>query len=116
MAAYAYSAINADGLVSDGTIHAPDTTAAREQLRIRGLLAERLIELPASGEDSARTFFKAIKPKTLQIFAQLGGQLPTLTLYVVHASNLLRNDWYIIFPAAIGAFFGIKKFKKSERG
>jgi type IV pilus assembly protein PilC len=52
----------------------------------------------------------------VKIFAQLGGQLPTLTLYVVHASNLLRNEWYIIFPAAIGSFFGIKKFKKSERG
>jgi type IV pilus assembly protein PilC len=245
MAAYAYNAINVEGLELDGTIHAPDTGAAREQLRIRGLLAQRLIELPASGEESARTFFKAVKPKTLQvfsrqfatmieaglnivsalvileeqtddkyfaqvvrelradvegglllsqamfrhpkifdrlyvsmveageaagildtvldrvafqiekatqlkrrvkgamiyptmvlifatlvligmllflvpifvkIFAQLGGQLPTLTLYVVHASNLLRNDWYIIFPGAGGAIFGIKKFKKSERG
>ncbi len=245
MAAFAYSAINADGLELDGEIHAPDTQAAREQLRVRGLLAERLEELPASGEDSARTVFKKVKPKTLQIFsrqfatmveaglnvvsslvileqqtedlyfasvvrelradvegglllsqamarhpkifdrlyismveageaagildtvldrvaiqiekatqlkrrvkgammyptmvltfatlvligllmflvpvfvkifATLNGKLPTLTQYVVDVSNVLRNDWYIIFPAAIAIFFGVKKFKKTEQG
>ena len=48
MAAFAYSAINAQGLVLTGEIHAPDPAAAREQLRIRGLLAKKLDELPAS--------------------------------------------------------------------
>ena len=50
MAAFAYNAINAEGLELDGVIHAPDTDAASEQLRVRGLLAERLEELPANGE------------------------------------------------------------------
>jgi type II secretory pathway component PulF len=68
MAAYAYSAINVEGIASAGEVHAPDFEAAREQLRIRGLLAERLEELPASGEESVRTAFKKVKPKTLQIF------------------------------------------------
>jgi type IV pilus assembly protein PilC len=245
MAAYAYTAINADGLELRGEIHAPDTEAAREQLRVRGLLAEWLEELPASGEDGVRTAFKKIKPKTLQIFsrqfatmveaglnvvgslvileqqtedeyfasvvrelradvegglllsqamgrhpkifnrlyvamveageaagildvvldrvayqieketqikrrvkgammyptmvlifatlvligllmflvpvfvkifAQLGGQLPTLTQYVVNASNLLRNDWYIIFPAVGASIWGIRRFKRTEQG
>jgi type IV pilus assembly protein PilC len=245
MAAFAYNAINADGVQLDGEIHAPDPGAAREQLRIRGLLAESLEELPASGEEGVRTAFKKVKPKTLQvfsrqfatmveaglnvvgslvileqqtedlyfasvvrelradvegglllsqamsrhpkifdrlyvsmveageaagildvvldrvayqiekatqlkrrvkgammyptmvltfatlvligllmflvpvfvkIFATLNGQLPTLTQYVVNVSNVLRNDWYIIFPLAISAFFGIKKFKKTEQG
>jgi type IV pilus assembly protein PilC len=245
MAAFAYSAITIDGLEQAGEIHAPDTEAAREQLRIRGLLASRLEELPASGEEGARTAFKKIKPKTLQIFsrqfatmieaglnvvsalvileqqtedvyfasivrelradvegglllsqamarhpkvfdrlyvsmveageaagildtvldrvayqiekatqlkrrvkgammyptmvlvfatlvligllmflvpvfvkifATLNGKLPTLTQYVVTASNFLRNDWYIIFPVAFAAFFGIKRFKKTEQG
>src|SRR4051794_33047846 len=245
MAAFAYNAIAADGLAQAGEIHAPNPDAAREQLRIRGLLAERLEELPASGEESVRTTFKKVKPKTLQIFsrqfatmieaglnvvsalvileqqtddqyfasivreiradvegglllsqamsrhpkifdrlyvsmveageaagildvvldrvayqiekatqlkrrvkgammyptmvltfatlvligllmflvpvfvkifATLNGKLPTLTQYVVNVSNVLRNDWYIIFPFAIAAFFGIKKFKKTEQG
>ena len=245
MAAFAYSAINADGLELDGEIHAPDPHAAREQLRVRGLLPERLEELPASGEEGVRTVFKKIKPKTLQIFsrqfatmveaglnvvsslvileqqtedpyfasvvrelradvegglllsqamarhpkifdrlyismveageaagildtvldrvaiqiekatqlkrrvkgammyptmvlcfatvvligllmflvpvfvrifATLNGKLPTLTQYVVNVSNVLRNDWFIIFPAAIALFFGIRKFKKTDQG
>jgi type IV pilus assembly protein PilC len=245
MAAFAYSAITVDGLEQAGEIHAPDTEAAREQLRIRGLLASSLEELPASGEEGARNAFKKIKPKTLQIFsrqfatmieaglnvvsslvileqqtedvyfasivrelradvegglllsqamarhpkvfdrlyvsmveageaagildtvldrvayqiekatqlkrrvkgammyptmvlifatlvligllmflvpvfvkifATLNGKLPTLTQYVVTASNFLRNDWYIIFPLVFAAIFGIKRFKKTEQG
>jgi len=245
MAAYAYSAIAADGLAQAGEIHAPNSDAAREQLRIRGLLAERLQELPASGEESVRTTFKKVKPKTLQIFSrqfatmieaglnvvsalvileeqtddeyfasvvkelradvegglllsqalsrhpkifsrlyvsmveageaagildqvldrvafqiekdtqikrrvkgammyptmvlifatlvltgllmflvpvfvnifgQLGGKLPTLTQYVVNASNILRSDWYIIFPLIGASIWGVRRYKRTEAG
>ena len=70
MAAYAYNAINSLGVESLGEVHAPDPGAAREQLRVRGLLATRLHELPSAGEESARTVFKKIKPKSLQIFSR----------------------------------------------
>jgi type IV pilus assembly protein PilC len=245
VATFSYAAINAHGLESSGQISAPDVNAAREQLRVRGLLANLLEELPASGEDSARTFFKAIKPKSLQIFsrqfatmieaglnvvsalvileeqtddkylaeviaelradvegglllsqalarhpkvfsrlyvsmveageaagildqvldrvafqieketqikrrvkgamiyptmvmifatlvligmlmflvpvfvkifADLGGELPTLTQWVVAASNLLKGNWYIIIPGMIGSVFGFRRWKKSEGG
>ncbi len=42
MASFAYSAINAHGSVMDGVLSAPDADAAREQLRTKGLLAQRL--------------------------------------------------------------------------
>jgi len=245
MAAFSYTAINAQGLELDGQIHAPDTTSAHEQLRIRGLLARTLAELPASGQDGMRTAFKKIKPKSLQvfsrqfatmieaglnvvaalviledqtddrllavviaelradiegglllseamrrhpkvfsrlyvsmveageaagildtvldrvalqiekdaaikrrvkgalvyptvvlcfaflvltamllfvvpifqkIFAELGGQLPTLTQYVVIASNGMRSYWFIIFPVLIGSVFGVRKLMKTTRG
>src|SRR5919205_990928 len=245
MAAYAYIAINADGLELTGEVHAPDLEAAREQLRIRGLLPDLLQEKPASGEEGVRTVFKKIKPKTLQIFsrqfatmieaglnvvsslvileeqtddpyfalvikeiradvegglllsqalarhpkifsrlyvamveageaagildqvldrvayqieketqikrrvksammyptmvlifatlvligmlmflvpvfvgifAQLGGQLPTLTQWVVNASELLKTKYYIIFPGLGATIFGIRKYKRTERG
>ena len=51
MATFAYAAINASGLDSSGQISAPDANAAREQLRVRGLLANMLEELPASHQD-----------------------------------------------------------------
>jgi type IV pilus assembly protein PilC len=245
MAAFTYTAINASGLETRGEVHAPDPNGAREQLRLRGLLAQTLLELPASGEESARTVFKKVKPKSLQIFsrqfatmieaglnvvsalvileeqtedaylgsiihelradvegglllsqamarhpkifsrlfiamveageaagildtvldrvafqieketqikrrvkgamiyptmvmifatlvligmllflvpifvnifAQLGGQLPKLTQIVVGASNIMRGNWYIIFPVAICAGLGIRKGKRTEQG
>jgi type IV pilus assembly protein PilC len=245
MATFAYTAINASGLELTGEINAPDPKGAREQLRMRGLLAESLEERRASGDEGTRTAFKKIKPKSLQIFSRqfatmidaglnvvsalvileeqtddaylgsviaelradvegglllsqamsrhpkvfsrlyvamveageaagildqvldrvafqieketqikrrvkgamiyptmvlifatlvligmllflvpvfvgifedLGGELPTLTAWVVKASNLLKDRWYIIFPGMIASFFGIKKYKKTERG
>jgi type IV pilus assembly protein PilC len=52
----------------------------------------------------------------MKIFAQLGGQLPTLTLYVVHASNIIRGDWYILFPGLGATIFGFRKYKQTESG
>ncbi len=245
MAAYTYSAINSAGVELTGNINAPDRDAAREQLRVRGLLAQNLVEKPASGEQSVRTAFKKIKPKSLQIFsrqfatmidaglsvvsalvileqqtddkylgavihdlrgdvegglllsqamarhpkvfsrlyiamveageaagildqvldrvayqieketaikrrvksamiyptmvlifatlvligmlmflvpvfvkifADLGGELPTLTQYVVNVSNFLRGNYYIVFPVLIAIGFGIRKLKRTEKG
>jgi type IV pilus assembly protein PilC len=245
MASFAYTAINAEGLELLGEVNAPDLSAAREQLRLRGLLAQDLREKPASGEEGMRTAFKKIKPKSLQIFSrqfatmieaglnivsslvileeqtddkylaaiiselradvegglllsqamgrhpkvfsrlyvsmveageaagildqvldrvafqieketqikrrvkgamiyptmvlifatlvligmlmflvpvfvnifdQLGGELPTLTQWVVNASNLLRDKWFIIFPVLGLGIFGIRRYKKTESG
>jgi type IV pilus assembly protein PilC len=245
MATFSYAAINSQGLEANGEISAPDASAAREQLRVRGLLASYLEELPASGEDSVRTVFKKIKPKSLQIFSrqfatmieaglnvvsalvileeqtddkylasvirelradvegglllsqalgrhpkvfsrlyvsmveageaagildqvldrvafqiekdtqikrrvkgamiyptmvlifatlvligmlmflvpifvkifsQLGGELPTLTQWVVAASNVLRDRWFIIIPGVFGAIVGFRRWKKTESG
>jgi type IV pilus assembly protein PilC len=245
VAAYAYTAINAEGFELNGELNAPDVDAAREQLRVRGLLAQALTERPSAGEDGMRTTFKKIKPKSLQIFSrqfatmieaglnvvsalvileeqtddkylavviselrgdvegglllsqgmarhpkvfnrlyvsmveageaagildqvldrvafqieketqikrrvkgamiyptmvlifatlvligmlmflvpvfvdifsQLGGQLPTLTQWVVNASNLLKTKWYVIFPAIGLTAFGIRRYKKTESG
>jgi type IV pilus assembly protein PilC len=92
MAAYAYSAINAQGLVSSGEVHAPDRDSAREQLRVRGLLADRLDELPASGEEGARTVFKKVKPKTLQVFSRQFATMIEAGLNVVSALVILEEQ------------------------
>jgi type IV pilus assembly protein PilC len=74
MAAYTYEAIDAQGLRLRGEIHAADPTAAREQLRARGLLARSLSERRASGE-GASARFKKVKSKSLQVFSR---QLATM--------------------------------------
>jgi type IV pilus assembly protein PilC len=69
MAAFAYDAINAQGLDMSGVIHAPDVSAAREQLQMRGLLPHSLAERTAAAERGPGAF-KKVKPKALQIFAR----------------------------------------------
>jgi type IV pilus assembly protein PilC len=244
MASFAYNAINASGLELKGEIHAPDMTAAREALRVRGMLALDLKQQAASS-DGIAAVVKKVKPKALQIFsrqfatmieaglnvvtalviledqtedkklasvitevradvegglllseaiarhprifsrlyismveageaagildvvldrvaiqieketkikrrvkgammyplmvlafasvvmigmllflvpifvgifAQLGGDLPTLTQWVLKASNVVRYQWYILFPGIFGVIFGFMRFKKTEKG
>jgi type IV pilus assembly protein PilC len=55
-------------------------------------------------------------PIFVKIFNQLNGQLPTLTQYVLMASNALRHYWFIIFPGAGGTIFGFFRWKKSSFG
>ncbi|MBA3842039.1 MAG: type II secretion system F family protein [Actinobacteria bacterium] len=74
MATFAYDAINAQGLEASGLIHAPDLSAAREQLQSRGLLPRSLSEKEAASE-GALSGFKKVKPKSLQIFSR---QLATM--------------------------------------
>jgi type IV pilus assembly protein PilC len=92
MAAYAYTAINAHGLESAGEIHAPDLSGAREQLRLRGLLAQHLRELPASGEEGLRTAFKKVKPKTLQVFSRQFATLIEAGVNVVSSLVILEDQ------------------------
>src|SRR5712691_4281331 len=101
MAAFSYTAINAQGLESSGEVNAPDPTAAREQLRIRGLLASQLEELPATGVDGVRTVFKAIKPKSLQIFSRQFATMIEAGLNVVSALVILEEQTDDKYLAAI---------------
>jgi len=55
-------------------------------------------------------------PVFVGIFAQLGGDLPTLTKIVVKASNLIRHDWFILFPAIGLGIWSLLRYKKTENG
>jgi len=92
MAGYAYSAISFDGLETVGEIHAPDLETAREQLRIRGLLANSLRELPASGEDGMRSAFKKIKPRSMQVFARQFATMIEAGLNIVASLVILEDQ------------------------
>jgi type IV pilus assembly protein PilC len=101
MAAYAFKAINSAGVESTGELHAPDPAAAREQLRVRGLLATRINELSASGEVSARTAFKKVKPKALQIFSRQFATMIEAGLNVVSALVILEQQTADIYLASV---------------
>jgi type IV pilus assembly protein PilC len=92
VASYAYTAINALGELMSGEVNAPDRAGAREQLRVRGLLADSLEERRASGEDTARTLFKNVKPKSLQIFSRQFATMIDAGLNVVSALVILEEQ------------------------
>src|SRR3954468_14209294 len=92
MAAFAYDAINAQGLDISGVIHAPDLSAAREQLQMRGLLPHSLSERAAAGEGRATGAFKKVKPKSLQVFARQFATMIAAGVSVVQALVTLEEQ------------------------
>jgi type IV pilus assembly protein PilC len=91
MASFAYNAINATGLELQGQINAPDPTAAREALRVRGLLALDLIE-QASSSEKGIVSVKKVKPKSMQIFARQFATMIEAGLNVVTALVILEEQ------------------------
>src|SRR6476646_8105767 len=64
-------------------------------------------------------------PIFVKIFAQLGGELPTLTQYVLHASNALRHSLFpgipipgVSFSAGMvgGGLYAFRRWKKTDDG
>ena len=95
MTVYSYNAINASGLELDGTIQASDLAAALEQLRQRGLLAQKIDEVRgASNTDASasRGVFKSVKSKSLQIFSRQFATMIEAGLNVVSALLILEEQ------------------------
>jgi type IV pilus assembly protein PilC len=90
MASYAYSAINAAGLELTGEVNAADLNAARETLRVRGLLATDLTEKPSATEGIRAV--KKVKPKSLQIFSRQFATMIEAGLNVVTALVILEEQ------------------------
>jgi type IV pilus assembly protein PilC len=101
MAGFAYTAISIDGLETVGEIHAPDLEAAREQLRLRGLLANSLRELPSAGEEGLRTAFKKIKPRSMQVFSRQFATMIEAGLNIVASLVILEEQTDDVYLAAI---------------
>jgi type IV pilus assembly protein PilC len=113
MAAYAYTAINADGLELTGQVQAATLAAAREQLRVQGLLAELLQELPGGAGGSAeadgqaarsqvsRGVMKRVKARSLQVFSRQFATMIDAGLNVVTALAILEEQTDDMHLAAV---------------
>ena len=55
-------------------------------------------------------------PVFAKMFADMGGKLPLLTRIMMSASDITRGYWYIVFPALIGLFIGVRKLKATDKG
>ena len=90
VASYAYSAINAAGVELSGEVSAPDVNAAREALRVRGLLALELNE--QSADDGLRVAVRKVKPKSLQVFSRQFATMIEAGLNVVTSLVILEEQ------------------------
>jgi type IV pilus assembly protein PilC len=91
VASYAYTAINSSGLELTGEVNAPDLSAAREALRVRGLLAVDLSEQGAASAGMGMAV-KKVKPKSLQIFSRQFATMIEAGLNVVTALVILEEQ------------------------
>ena len=91
MASYAYTAINATGAELAGEVTAPDLAAAREQLRLRGLLATELSAQDAAAKSQSAAV-KKVKAKSLQIFSRQFATMIEAGLNVVTALVILEEQ------------------------
>jgi type IV pilus assembly protein PilC len=55
-------------------------------------------------------------PIFVDIFAELGGDLPMLTQIVVNLSDILRSYYFIVFPVMGAMIYGFFRLKKTDRG
>jgi type IV pilus assembly protein PilC len=92
MAAFTYSAINAEGLQLEGEIRAPDLEAARDQLRSRGLLPRSLSEAKSARDTGVAAVFKQVKPRALQIFSRQFATLIEAGVSIVAALVILEEQ------------------------
>ncbi len=92
MAAFAYSAINSQGVVSIGELQATDLEQAREQLRQRGLLAERLDRIAEAAAAAQAGSVKKVTAKALQVFSRQFATLIGAGVSVVAALVILEEQ------------------------
>ncbi len=94
MPAFAYSAINAQGSVLTGEVQAADESAARDQLRGSGLLAQWVKELSGPAQAAGRSAFgkKKVKAKSLQVFSRQFATMIEAGLSVVTALVILEQQ------------------------
>jgi type IV pilus assembly protein PilC len=94
VATFAYNAINALGHELEGTVSASDAAAAIEQLRLRGLHADRLSQVSGSAGNARVSvgMFRTIKPKSLQIFSRQFATMIEAGMNVVAALAILEQQ------------------------
>jgi hypothetical protein len=72
----------------------------------------RLLLLRLGARSAFAGLLLFLVPGFVNIFKQLGGDLPKLTQYVVNVSDLLKHRFYIIFPGFGASIFGFRKWKR----
>lgn len=55
-------------------------------------------------------------PRYMDMFEELGTELPWITMMVVRMSNFIQSFWFIIIPAIIAVVFALRAWAKTSSG
>lgn len=55
-------------------------------------------------------------PRYMDMFEELGTELPGITMMVVHMSNFIQGFWYIIIPVIVAIVFALRTWAKTSSG
>lgn len=55
-------------------------------------------------------------PRYMDMFEELGTELPGITMMVVHMSNFIQGFWYIIIPVIAAIVFALRTWAKTSSG
>lgn len=55
-------------------------------------------------------------PRYMDMFEELGTELPAITMAVVNMSNFIQNYWFIIVPVVAAIVFALKTWSKTNSG
>lgn len=55
-------------------------------------------------------------PRYMDMFEELGTELPGITMMVVHMSNFIQGFWYIIIPAVVAIVCALRAWAKTSSG
>jgi type IV pilus assembly protein PilC len=57
-----------------------------------------------------------VVPQFESIYAQLGSDLPLPTRILLGLSRTVRTFWWVVLAGSIGAWYGLKRFRKTPQG
>ncbi len=57
-----------------------------------------------------------VLPTFIDLFSEMGVDLPLPTRIVIGLSNFLQHRWYVVIIAAIGGFYGLKWYYGTDQG
>jgi type IV pilus assembly protein PilC len=57
-----------------------------------------------------------IIPIFAKMYSDLGGQLPMLTRVMMGLSNIMKSYWFILIPGVVGLIWGMRRWKKTDKG
>jgi len=55
-------------------------------------------------------------PRMVDLFSDMGGELPLVTRILITVSNLFTKTWFITFPAIGAAIWGFRRWIRTEQG